>query len=70
MSLASALVSMLALEVAMLEQFGTQEEESFKSLMIVLSGCAVFALLFGMGVYMIIHSTRALRLEEGGRENV
>ena len=70
MSLASALVSMLALEVAMLEQFGTQEEENFKSLMIVLSGCAVFALLFGMGVYMIIHSTRALRLEEGGRDNV
>lgn len=61
MSLASAAVSMLSLEVAMLAQFGSEADStSFRPTMIILSGLAVFVLLVGSGSYMIVRSTRAL----------
>ncbi len=70
MSLASAAVSMLALEVAMLSQFGSGDDTDFRSTMIILSGFAVFVLLTGMGAYMIVRSTRELRRGKGGTGNV
>lgn len=70
MGLASAAVSMLALEVAMLSQFGTGDDTDFRRTMIILSGFAVFALLTGMGAYMIVRSTRELRRGKGGTGNV
>ena len=69
MSLASAAVSMLALEVTMLTQFGAEDDINFRRIMIILSGCAVFALMVGTGIYMIVHSSRALRESEGGNDN-
>lgn len=60
-SLAAASVSMLSLEVAMLEQFGSGDDGSFRTLMTALTGGAVCALIVGMGAYMIIRSSRALR---------
>lgn len=69
MSLASAAVSMLALEVAMLTQFGAEDEINFRRIMIILSGCAVFVLMVGTGIYMTVHSSRALRESEGGNDN-
>ena len=47
-SLAAALVSMLSLETAMLSQFDTEST-------------GICAIIVGMGIFMIIHSTRRLK---------
>lgn len=63
-SLAAALVSMLSLEVAMLAQFGSDNGEGFRTLMIGCTGFGVSAVVAGMGVSMIVRAGRAL----GGRD--
>lgn len=60
-SLASALVSMLALEVAMLAEFSTEDETVFRSTMIILTGFAVFVTLAAMGIRMTVRSSRAIK---------
>ncbi len=61
-NLAAALVSMLALETAMLTQFDSGENpENFRQVMIGTTGAAVCAIVVGMAVYMIAHATRQLR---------
>lgn len=61
-SLASALVSLLSLETAMLDQFNTGNVSPyFRQIMIGSTGGAICALIVGMGVYMIFHSTRELK---------
>lgn len=68
-SLASALVSMLALEVAMLAEFSAEGETVFRSTMIILTGFAVFVTLAAMGVRMIVRSSRAIKAlsDTGGK---
>lgn len=66
-SLAAALVSMLSLEIAMLTQFGGEEDGGFRTLMIMLTGAAVCFIVIGLGSYMIVRSTKALG-EPGGKE--
>lgn len=63
-NLAAALVSMLSLETAMLSQFDDGSTGPyFCQIMIGFSGGAVCAIVVGMGVYMLIQSTRQLRKE-------
>ena len=59
-SLASALVSMLSLEVAMLAQFGGGDDARFRLIMILTTGIAVCFIVVGLGSYMIVRSTKAL----------
>lgn len=61
-SLAAALVSMLSLETAMLSQFDTGNTSPyFRQIMIGSTGAGVCAIVIGMGIFMMIHSTRQLR---------
>ena len=71
-NLASALVSMLALETAMLSQFGSEESPVFRRVMNSATGGAVCSVWLGMAVYMMVRATQNLkRLEQqpaaGGR---
>ena len=60
-SLASAVVSMLTLENAMLTTFGQESGESFRKAMLGGSGVAVVLIVQGIALYMIIHAGRSLR---------
>ena len=60
-NLASALVSMLALETAMLSQFGQGEPPWFRRVMTSATGGFVCLAVLGMAVYMIVRSTKKLR---------
>ena len=64
MSLAAALVSMLALEVAMLARFSTPEQALFCTRMIAGSGGAVCALVAGLGGYLFIRTGRRTHKED------
>ena len=66
-NLTAALVSMLALETAMLSQFGQDNERLFRKIMTASSGGAVCAFVFGMAVYMIIHAAKQLKKLERSR---
>lgn len=57
----SAMVSMFALEAAMLAEFSREGEEFFRQIMISLTGVAICAAVLAIAVYMIVKSTRALR---------
>ncbi len=59
-NLAAALVSMLSLETAMLSQFGDDSQVFFRTAMIGISGGAAFAIVVGIGIYMIVHGGRQL----------
>ena len=60
--LAAALVSMLALETAMLMQFDNgQNAPQFKQIMTAATGGGVCAIVFAMAVFMIVQSTKRLR---------
>ncbi len=59
-SLASALVSMLSLETAMLSQFGTSEDGAFRYTMIAATGVGVCMIVSGAAVFMIVHGSRQL----------
>ena len=61
-SLAAALVSMLSLETAMLSQFDTESTSLyFRQFMTGSTGAGICAIIVGMGIFMMIHSTRRLR---------
>lgn len=61
--LAAALVSMLSLETAMLMQFNERENpEAFRQLMTGTTGGGVCAIVLTMAVFMIVKSTRQLKM--------
>ena len=60
-SLATSAVSMLTLETAMLNAFGSAEDTQFNELMPLLTGLAVTAFIFGMGIYMIILASKRIK---------
>lgn len=63
--LAVALVSMLALETAMLSQFSTgAENEGFRLIMTACTGAGVCTVIFAFAVYMIVHAAREMRKEK------
>ncbi|MCM1101106.1 MAG: hypothetical protein NC398_06950 [Acetatifactor muris] len=59
-NLTAALVSMFALEIAMLTQFGGDETE-FRHIMTSATGAGVCVIVLGLAIYMIVRSTKALR---------
>ncbi len=69
-SLTSALVSMLSLETAMLEQFGRENGEQFRRLMTSFTGGAICAIEIVIAIFMIIRAIKNInRLErQNGKE--
>lgn len=68
-ALVAALVSVLSLETAMLSQFGSAEEESFRQIMTGLTGGAVCTLVLAMAIYMIVNATKNIKvLRQGAHE--
>ena len=61
-SLAAACVSMLTLESTMLTSFGKGESETFRRIMLGSTGAAVSVFIVVMAVYMIVGSTKKLKL--------
>ncbi len=59
--LASATVSVLTLETAMLTAFGEDGQEFFRQIMTALTGTAVCVFVLVLAVYMIIKSTKELK---------
>ena len=62
-NLTAALVSMLSLETAMLTQFGSADDAVFRQVMTASTGAGVSMIVLGMAIYMIVCSTRQLRIE-------
>ena len=60
-NLTAALVSMLALETAMLSQFGSNDDPLFRHIMTASSGGVVCAFVLGMAIYMIVHAAKQLK---------
>ena len=60
-SLASALVSLLTLENAMLTAFGQPEDTMFRRIMLGISGLGILILLWWIAVHMIRKAGRKLR---------
>lgn len=60
-NLASALVSMLALETAMISQFGSGDSPMFRRAMNSATGGVVCLIVLGMAVYMIVRATKNLK---------
>lgn len=59
--LAEVLVSLFALEVAMLSAFSTQEQEGFRMTMINATGAVILVILVLTGVGLIRRANRTLR---------
>lgn len=68
-NLTAALVSMLALETAMLSQFGGEDDAVFRQVMLSVSGGVICAFVFGMAVYMIAHASKQIKSAKGASEN-
>lgn len=60
-NLTAALVSMLALETAMLSQFGSNDDPLFRQIMTASSGGVACAFVLGMAIYMIVHAEKQLK---------
>jgi len=65
-SMATSLVSMLSLEVAMLYEFGTEENIGFNKIMIGSTGGVISIFIILISLYMIVKSTEWLRNNKGG----
>ena len=61
-SLASALVSVFALETAMLSQFGQERDPLFRRIRTPATGAGICAFILSMAAVMIIHATRRLKM--------
>ncbi|MBQ8783760.1 MAG: hypothetical protein IJZ57_08335 [Clostridia bacterium] len=57
----AALVSMLALETAMLSQFGADMPQQSQRLMIIFTGAGVSAAVIFMSVYMIVRTAKEIK---------
>lgn len=67
--LTAALVSMLSLETAMLNQFGDRADpETFRRVMTAMTGGFVCVFVLGMAIFMIVRSTSQLRALHGETE--
>lgn len=70
-SLASACVSMLTLESTMLTTFGNGTMDLLtRRLFLALSGGAISAFIIAMAVYMIVQSTKKLKLLKTSKEQI
>lgn len=60
-SLASALVSMLSLETAMLNAFGTQNDEGFRRIITAITGSVVCVVILTIGIFMVVYGNKKLK---------
>lgn len=60
-NLTAALVSMLALETAMLSQFGSSDDHLFRQIMTASTGAAVCGFVLAMAIYMIVHAGKQIK---------
>lgn len=60
-SLASASVSMLTLENTMIASVGTENDETFRQIMTIITGGVVCVFVLGLAIYMIVNSTKQLK---------
>lgn len=68
-SLSAALVSVLALETAMLSQFGMDMTAENKWLMIALTGAGISVVVIILSIYMIVKTAKEIKeIENNGRE--
>lgn len=63
-SLASAAVSMLTLENALLTTFGQDSSEMFRQIILGASGVVVILVVQGIALYMIVNAHRKLRINK------
>lgn len=68
-SLVASLVSMLSLETAMLTAFGEENQALFRRIMTACSGSAVCIAVLVIAVYMIVRSTKEIRMIKGEQRN-
>lgn len=64
LSLACAMVSILALQTALLTEFNEVSQENFARIMNALTGSTVCLLMFGMAVWMVRRANREIRKME------
>ncbi len=60
-NLTAAMVTMLALETAMIEQFGSESQENFRQTMTSISAAAVCLIELVMAIYMIVKATQKIK---------
>ncbi len=60
--IASALFSMLALESAMLTEFGGADGPEFERIMIISTGAGIAVIVIALSLLMIVNTTRALQI--------
>ncbi len=60
-NLTTAMVTLLALETAMISQFGDAGEENFRRIMVTMTAGCICLIEFGMGIYMIRRGNKNLR---------
>lgn len=60
-NLVTALVSIFALEIAMLITFSTEDQYTFQMIMIGSTGAVIAAINLGIGGYLTVHSTKELK---------
>lgn len=65
-SLAAALVSMLSLETAMLNAFGSGDDAAFRRVMLAATGGTVCLAVLAMGLYMMARAAKELRRMKKG----
>ncbi|MDE5548894.1 MAG: hypothetical protein K2J13_01435, partial [Clostridia bacterium] len=64
-NLADAIVSMLALQTAMMNSFGEGDQRGFEMTMNAVTGAVVCLVIFTLGIYMVVKSKRMIEaLEE------
>lgn len=61
LKLATALVSMLSLQTAMFASFGSTADIGMQRWMNLATGSAVCLMIFGMGLYMVLHANKRLK---------
>ncbi len=67
-NLTSAMVSMLALETAMLAQFGTESSPEFRTTMLIATGAGISILVVFLSVAMIVQTTGQLNRQKKEEE--
>lgn len=60
-NLAAALVSMLALETAMLSQFGAENSPQFRRIMVACTGGGFSIIIVSMAIYMIVRANKEIK---------
>lgn len=69
-NLTAALVSMLSLKTAMLTRFGDADNLMFRQIMTASTGAGISVTVLGMGIFMIVRSTKQFKMYQTGKGDV